>query len=99
MPLGTEVNLGPGDVVLDGVAVPPPKKKERGTVPQFSAYVCCGRSRPSRLLLSSFVQTVAQNTDSCSSLNDSYRPDTQRDLGHEAVNCHKTHVYVGPASA
>jgi len=23
MPLGTEVNLGPGDVVLDGVAGPP----------------------------------------------------------------------------
>jgi len=23
MPLGTEVNLGPGDVVLDGVAAPP----------------------------------------------------------------------------
>ena len=31
MPLGTEVNLGPGDVVLDGVAVPP----KRGTVPNF----------------------------------------------------------------
>jgi len=25
MPLGTEVNLGPGDVVLDGVAAPPLK--------------------------------------------------------------------------
>ena len=24
MPLGTEVNLGPGDVVLDGVPAPPP---------------------------------------------------------------------------
>jgi len=23
MPLGTEVNLGPGDIVLDGVASPP----------------------------------------------------------------------------
>jgi len=23
MPLGTEVNVGPGDVVLDGVAAPP----------------------------------------------------------------------------
>ena len=31
MPLGTEVNLGPGDVVSDGVAAPP----KRGTVPQF----------------------------------------------------------------
>jgi len=26
MPLGTEVNLGLGDVVLDGVAAPPPLK-------------------------------------------------------------------------
>jgi len=25
MPLGAEVNVGPGDVVLDGVAAPPPK--------------------------------------------------------------------------
>jgi len=25
MPLGTDVNLGPGDVVLDGVAAPPKK--------------------------------------------------------------------------
>jgi len=26
MPLGTEVNLGPGDFVLDGVAAAPPKR-------------------------------------------------------------------------
>jgi len=32
MPLGTVVNLGPGDVVLDGVAATPPK---RGTAPIF----------------------------------------------------------------
>jgi len=32
MSLCTEVNLGPGDVVLDGVAAPPPK---RGTAPSF----------------------------------------------------------------
>jgi len=31
MPLGTQVNVGPGDVVLDGVAVPP----KRGTAPSF----------------------------------------------------------------
>jgi len=31
MPLGTEVNLGSGDVVLDVVAAPP----ERGTAPRF----------------------------------------------------------------
>jgi len=31
MQLGTEVNLSPGDVVLDGVAAPP----KRGTAPSF----------------------------------------------------------------
>ena len=33
LPLGTEVNLGPGDVVLDGVAAPPPRKSF--TAPNF----------------------------------------------------------------
>ena len=31
MPLGTQVNVGSGDVVLDGVAAPP----KRGTAPSF----------------------------------------------------------------
>jgi len=38
MPLGTEVNLGPVDVMLGGVAAPP----KRGTAPQFSAHIYCG---------------------------------------------------------
>jgi len=40
MPLGTEVGLGPCDVVLDGDPAPP----KRGTAPQFSANVCCGQT-------------------------------------------------------
>jgi len=41
MPLGTEVNLGPGDVVLDGVAA----HSKRGTAPlQFSVHVYCGQT-------------------------------------------------------
>ena len=36
MPLGTEVGLGPGDIVLDGNPAPPPLK---GHSPQFSAHV------------------------------------------------------------
>ena len=40
MPLGTEVGLGPGDIVLGGDPAPPPKK---GHSPQFSAHVCCGQ--------------------------------------------------------
>ena len=35
IPLGTEVNLGPGDVVLDGVAALSPPKK--GTAPVFGS--------------------------------------------------------------
>jgi len=35
MPLGTEVNLSPGDVVLDEVAAPP----KRGTAPIFR-FIC-----------------------------------------------------------
>ena len=41
MPLGTKVNLGPGDVVLDAVAAPLPK---RGTAPQFSVHIYCGQT-------------------------------------------------------
>jgi len=33
-----EINLGPGDVVLDEVTTVPPK---RGTAPQFSIHVYC----------------------------------------------------------
>ena len=40
MPVGTEVNLGRGDVVLDGVAAPPPK---RGTAPSFR-FMYCGQT-------------------------------------------------------
>ena len=40
MPLGTEINIGPGDVVLDGVAAPP----KRGTALQFSVRVYCGQT-------------------------------------------------------
>jgi len=40
MPLGAKVNFGPGDVVLDGVAVPP----QRGTAPSFLFNVSCGQT-------------------------------------------------------
>ena len=49
-PLGTEVDLGPGSIVIDGVSA----LGARGTAaPLFSAYVYCGHGRPSQLLLSS----------------------------------------------
>jgi len=42
MPLGMEVDLSPGDFMLDGDPAPPQKKG--GRVPQFSAHVYCGQT-------------------------------------------------------
>jgi len=50
MPLGAEVDLGPGHIVLYGDTAP----RERGTAASlYSAHVYCGHGRPSQLLLSS----------------------------------------------
>jgi len=50
MPLGTEVDLGPGHIVLDGDPAPIP---ERGTAaPVFGTCVLRPNGRPSQLLLS-----------------------------------------------
>ena len=38
--LGSQVGLGPGDIVLDGDPAPPPQK---GHSPQFAAHICCGQ--------------------------------------------------------
>jgi len=40
MPLGTEVGLGQGHIVLDGDPASASSKKAQ---PQFSAHVCCGQ--------------------------------------------------------
>jgi len=40
MPLGTEVGLGPGDIVLDGDPAP----FQKGHSPQFLAHVRCGQT-------------------------------------------------------
>jgi len=51
MPLGKEVGLGPGHIVLDGDPAPPTTAP-----PHFSAHVYCGQmvgGRPSQQLLSS----------------------------------------------
>ena len=41
MPLGTEVNLGPGHMLLNDDPAPP----KRGTAgPQFSVHTCCGQA-------------------------------------------------------
>ena len=41
MPLGMEVGLGPGHIVLDGDRAPLPKGH---SPPQFLAHVCCGQT-------------------------------------------------------
>jgi len=51
MPLGREVGLSPGDIVLDGDPGSPPPKVDGAH--QFSAHVYCGHRLPSQLLLSS----------------------------------------------
>jgi len=40
MKLGVQVGLGPGRIVLNGDPAP---TSQRGTAPQFSAYICCGQ--------------------------------------------------------
>ena len=42
MPLGKDVGLGPGDIVLDGDPAPP--KKGHSTPPPFLALVYCGQT-------------------------------------------------------
>jgi len=49
MPLGTEVGLGPDDIVLDGAQLPPPEKG----APIFGICLLWPNGRPSHLLLSS----------------------------------------------
>jgi len=41
MPLGVEVGLGQGHIVLDADPAPPQKKGH--SPPQFSVHVCCGQ--------------------------------------------------------
>ena len=52
MPLGTEVGLGPGDIVLDGDPTPP-KKKGHSSPPLFGPCLLWANGRPSQQLLSS----------------------------------------------
>jgi len=43
MPLGTEIGLGPDDIVLDGDPAPPQKKEAEPPL-QFLAHICCGQT-------------------------------------------------------
>jgi len=61
-PLGMEVDLGPGHIVLDRDPAAPPAKGAKGAEhPLFSAHVYCGHCRPSQLLLSSCTNCRPKN--------------------------------------
>jgi len=62
-PLGTEVDLGPGHIVLDGSQLP----RERDTAASSLAYVYCGHGHPSQLL--STCQVVASYLPKVASFN------------------------------
>jgi len=44
MPLGMDLGLGPGHIVLDGDPAPPPAPKNGPSSPYFSAHVYCGQT-------------------------------------------------------
>jgi len=60
-PLGTEVDLSPGHIVLYGVPAPAKGAQARTAAPLFSARVYCGHGRPSQLLLSSCLHRLQQS--------------------------------------
>jgi len=60
-PLGTEVDLGSGHIVLDGDPAPPREREwTQQPPPHFSAHVYCGYGRPSQLLLSCCKRSTCQ---------------------------------------
>jgi len=60
MPLGMEVGLGPGDIMLDGDPAPP---MEKGTTapPLFGPCLLWPNGRPSQQLLSSYNSNISLN--------------------------------------
>jgi len=59
MPISTDVDLGPGNIVLDGDQATPPPRKGHSS-PLFSPHVYCGHGCPSQQLMSSFWATVSK---------------------------------------
>jgi len=59
MPLGMEVGLGPGDIVLDGDPAPP---KRDTAAPLLGACLLWPNGRPSQQLLSSCLYLILDST-------------------------------------
>ena len=51
MPFGTEVGLGPGDIVLDGNPAPPTERVTAAPFPLFGPYLLWQNVRPFQQLL------------------------------------------------
>jgi len=64
MPIGTEVCLGPSDILLDWHPVPPPKK--RAQPPIFGACLLWPYGCPSQLLMSTVELFIGYFTHPCS---------------------------------
>ena len=61
-PLGMEVDLGPGHIVLDGVLIKFLTPAKGAQQPLFLAHVYCDYGRPSQLLLSSCLTWLANTS-------------------------------------
>jgi len=57
MPLGTEIGLGPGDIVLDGDPAPSPHRVGHRSPQLLGPCLLCPNGRPSQQLLSSCTGT------------------------------------------
>jgi len=66
MPLGTELGLCPGDIVLDG---DPGSPEKGGTAAPFSVYLLWLNGCPSQLLLSSCFYDIDDHDDISGDIN------------------------------
>jgi len=89
-PLGTEVDLDPGHIVLDGV----PALRKMGTAALFSAHVCCGHGHPSQLLLSSCI-TVVYAVIACLSVCLSVTSRCSTETGKRGITLRHTIAHAG----
>jgi len=64
MPLGTELGLGPGDIVLDGLpASPPPRKGTQQPPPNFRPMSVAAKRSPISAIAELFLKHTSGHTD------------------------------------
>jgi len=67
-PIGTEVDLGPRHIVLDGTQLPPPRKRH-SSLPLFGSCLLWPRSPISATAELLFLKTIAVYNDKIAYLN------------------------------